>query len=184
MAEVQQRSTFITVVAWVFIVLSGFATVISVLQNIMIQTMFRGPEIGQGMRVTSSVGLPIAAAFMAEHVHLFFLAFLVLSIFTLACSIGLLKRRNWARLGFVGIMVLAIVWNLGGLVLQFSLFASMQDQLPGDATRAGMSMGPFLMVMMIVNVLLAIGLSVLFGWIAGRLLSPAVREEFTGATEM
>ena len=34
------RSTFVSVVAWVFIVLGGFSTLIAVLQNIMIAVVF------------------------------------------------------------------------------------------------------------------------------------------------
>ena len=32
-----QRSTFVTVVAWIFIVFSGMATLISALQNLLLQ---------------------------------------------------------------------------------------------------------------------------------------------------
>ena len=45
MQSIAQRSTFVTVVAWVFIVLSGFGTLISLLQNLMIQTVFTSPEV-------------------------------------------------------------------------------------------------------------------------------------------
>lgn len=185
MADVQQRSTFVTAVAWVFIVLSGFATVISILQNIMVFTVFRGPEFRQAMH--PSAGMPAAAAFMAEHFHLFFLAFLLISAFTLASSVGLLKRRNWARLSFVGVMALGILWNLGGLVLQFLMFSSMWEPFSAVEPHSGLRAGPFSMTLLVgmavVNVLLATGLSVLFGWIAKRLLAPAVREEFIHAAE-
>lgn len=185
--EVQQRSTFVTVVAWVFIVLSGFATVISILQNILVFTVFRDAEINQAMRANAAGSMPAAAAFMAEHFHLFFLAFLLVSTFTLASSIGLLKRRNWARLSFVGIMVLGILWNLGGLVLQFLMFSSMEEPFSAGGPHPGLRASPFSMTLLVgmavVNVLLAVGLSVLFGWIAKRLLAPAVREEFIHAAE-
>ena len=36
----EAQSTFVTSLAWVFIVLSGFITLISIAQNIMISTMF------------------------------------------------------------------------------------------------------------------------------------------------
>ena len=187
MTEEQQRSTFVTAVAWVFIVLSGFATVISILQNIMIFTMFRGAEISQAMRANPPAGMPPAASFMAEHFHLFFLAFLLVSAFTLASSIGLLKRRNWARLSFVGIMALGILWNLGGLVFQFLMFSSMAEPFSAGGPHPGMRASPFSMTLLVgmavVNVLLAVGLSVVFGWIAKRLLAPAVREEFIHAAE-
>jgi hypothetical protein len=176
--QVQQRSTFVTVLAWIFIVLSGFGTVIAILQNIMVFTVFRGPEISQAMQAPAPPGMPSAAAFMTSHVYLFFLAFLLASAFTLASAIGLLKRWNWARLCFVGMMVLGILWNLGGLALQFSMFSSMQHQFSGANMHGGPDMQPFLIAIAVVSVLFAVVFSVLFGWITKRLLSPAVAAEF------
>jgi hypothetical protein len=94
------------------------------------------------------------------------------SALTLASSIGLLKRKNWARLIFVGLMALGIVWNLGGIVLQFAMFASMQNGFghPG--------MEVFFIAMSAVSILFAFGFSGIFGWIAKRLLSPAIAAEF------
>jgi hypothetical protein len=176
--QVQQRSTFVTVLAWIFIALSGFGTVVAILQNIMMFTVFRGPEISQAMQAPAPPGMPSAAAFMMSHVYLFFLAFLLTSAFTLTSSIGLLKRWNWARLCFVGIMVLGILWNLGGLALQFSMFSSMQHQFSAASTHGGPDMRPFLIAIAVVSVLFAVGFSVLFGWITKRLLSPVVAAEF------
>jgi hypothetical protein len=170
------RSTFVTVVAWIFISLSGFGTMISILQNIMIQTMFRGPEMEKALQAPPPPGAPPFAAFMASHFQLFFLAFLIVSVLMLASSIGLLKRKNWARLLFVGLMILGIAWNLGGLILQMTMFSSMQDSFANAPGAPNMK--PFMIGMAVVSVIFALGFSGLFGWIAKRLLSPAVVAEF------
>jgi cell division protein FtsX len=39
------RSTFVTVVGWIFIILAGFATLISILQNVMIALVFSAPQM-------------------------------------------------------------------------------------------------------------------------------------------
>ena len=170
------RSTFVTVVAWIFIALSGLGTMISILQNIMIQTMFKGPEMEKALQAPPPPGAPPFATFMAGHFQLIFFSFLIVSAFMLASSIGLLKRKNWARLLFVGLMVLGIVWNLGGLVLQFTMFSSMQDSFANAPGAPNMK--PFMIGMAVVGVIFALGFSGLFGWIAKRLLSPAVAAEF------
>jgi hypothetical protein len=177
-AQVQQRSTFVTVIAWIFIALSGFSTVISILQNIMLYTMFREPQISQAMQAPPPPGMPPAMGFMANHFYLFFLAFLVISAVTLATSIGLLKRLNWARICFVGIMALGILWNLGGLIFQFTMFSSMHQQFSTANMQGGPNMQAFFIAMAVVSVIFALGFSVLFGWIAKCLLSPAVAAEF------
>jgi hypothetical protein len=169
------RSSFVTVVAWIFIVLSGFGTLISVAQNIMIHTLFDTSEMERALQAPAP-GVPPVAMFMASHMTLWFGAFLLVSALMLAASIGLLLRRNWARLTFVALMVLAIAWNLGGLVLQFAMFSSMQDtfaQAPGAP-----DMKPFFIAMAFVSVLFALTFSGVFGWIAKRLLSPSVAAEF------
>lgn len=122
-------------------------------------------------------GAPPFATFMATHFQWFFLATLAVSALMLASSIGLLKRRNWARLSFIGLLSLAILWQVGGLAIQFSMFSSMRE-FSTAASQGGPDMAPFFIAIAVVSVLFAVGFSVLFGWIIKRLLSPSVVAEF------
>ena len=171
-AQQSQRSTFITVLAWVFIVLAGLATLISALQNVLLSTMGafdlpvkHGPLEEQA---------PAAVRFMAEHVRLFFLSFFGLSAFTLASSVGLLRRKNWARIAFVLILCLGIFWNVGGVLFQELAFPAAgvvaPDAPPGFQDAQG--------IMLVFTFAIAIGLSLLFAWLIWRLLSTRVRAEF------
>lgn len=175
--NIQQRSTFVTVVAWIFIALSGFATIISVLQNIMIQTMFASPELEKAMAAPVPPDTPAFAAFLMHNIPLFFAAFLVVSAVTLAASIGLLLRKNWARVTFMGIMALGIVWSVGGLVMQFAMFSQMQD-MAAAAPPGAPDMGAFFTAIAVVSVLFALGFSALHAWIIYRLRSPEIAAEF------
>jgi hypothetical protein len=177
MSQVQQRSMFVTVVAWIFIALSGFGTVISTLQNIMVHTMFSSPEFDRALHGPTP-GMPPAAAFLFGHFELFVFGVLVLSALLLVSSIGLLRRWNWARLCFVGLMVAAILWQLVGIGVQFSIFSTVRDQFAAASTAGGPDVGPFLIAIAVVSVLFGLGFSVLFGWIAKRLLSAPVAAEF------
>lgn len=170
------RSTFVTVVAWIFIALSGFSTVISLVQNVLIQTLFRSAQMQQALHAPPP-GSPPAAVFLMSHMELFLLAFLLVSAFTLVSSIGLLKRWNWARLCFIGLMLLGIVWQLAGVGWQFAMFSSMQQLFSATAGGAP-DMRPFLLAATILGALFALGFSVLFGWIAKRLMSAPVAAEF------
>jgi peptidoglycan/LPS O-acetylase OafA/YrhL len=152
-------------------VLSGFATLIGVLQNIMIQTMFSDPKFSEGFSKA-----PASVSFMAGNFKLIFAALLACFVVTLVSSIGLLKRRNWARLTFIGIMALGIVWNIGGLLLQFTMFSSFPSfpQAPHEAD-AFQSM---FVTMMVFTAVVAVAFSVLFGWIIKRLISQPIAAEF------
>lgn len=176
---VVQRSRFVTVLAWIFIAFSGFGTFISVLQNIMIQTVFNNPELDKAFH-SSPPDVPPFALFMIGHMQLFFLAFLLFSVFMLVSSIGLLRRWNWARLCFIGLMVLTIVWQLVGLGIQFSMFSSIREQISSASAQGGPNMGAFVIAIGVVSILFALGFSVLFGWIVKKLMSAPIAAEFRG----
>jgi len=44
------RSTFVTVLAWIFIVFAGFSSLVSLIQNIMVDLMFQTGEIEKGIQ--------------------------------------------------------------------------------------------------------------------------------------
>lgn len=172
------RSSFVTVLAWIFIVISGLGTITSLLQNIMIQMMFNSQEMEKAMQFPVPSEVPPFAAFMVNHFQFFFIAFFAISAITLASSIELLKRKNWARLIFIGLMVFGVAWHLGSLVMQFMMFSSMRE-ISARAHEAP-DMKSFMIVMAVFNVVLTLGFSILFGWIAKKLLSPAIVSEFKG----
>jgi len=169
------------VLAWIFIVLAGFTTFISLLQNIMINTVF---PLAQ-MRAASAAappGMPPFFYFIFDNMRLFFLAMLVVSAVTCASAIGLLLRQNWARLVFIAILALGIAWNLGGLVLQQIMIDSMMKfpmttgkSVPPDF-EAGMH--GMMIAIRVFSAVFALGFSVLYGWLIKRLISPSIVAEF------
>ncbi|HEY1142256.1 MAG TPA: hypothetical protein VGE88_18935 [Lysobacter sp.] len=172
------RSTFVTVVAWIFIALSGFGTLIGILQSAMVLTVFNTPEVAQAMNAPPPPGTPPFAIFMMKYMVALFVFMLSLNAVTLVSSIGLLLRRNWARLLFIGLMIVGIVWNVAGLALQFFMFSSMREQLA--AIPDAPDMGPLFVAIAVVSIVITLAFSVLFGWIARRLMSPDVVAEFVG----
>jgi hypothetical protein len=170
------RSTFVTVLAWLFIVLAGFATVIGILQNIMITVMFHEDEFARSMEQSKNVDkMPFFFKSFMAHPQYLFLAILVVFAVVFIVSIGLLKRKNWARLLFIAIMGLGIAWNAFAIFMQFSMFSSFPSPA-NDHFASGFK--TMTIVMQIFLIILAIGLSVLFGWIIRKLASERIRNEF------
>ena len=172
-----QRSTFVNVLAWIFIILGGFATFISILQNIMIRVLFHKEQMTQALQEAEhSKQIPAFALFMFEHIDQFFLLVLVVSAISFVSAIALLKRKNWARIFFIVFMSLGIVWNLGGLVMQFAVFGSMPEV-------AGKGLPPefenMMIVMKIASVITVLAFSALFGWIIKKLSSATIKAEFS-----
>ena len=176
------RSSFVTSLAWSFIVLAGFATVISALQNVMVNLTFPMEEIRGAMREAQGAqALPPFAAFMLGHFRLLAAFFLGVSVFTLVSAIGLLKRMNWARLIFIGVMILGVIWNLAGLVIPYFMYSSfppMPDTAPPEFRDNFQLM---MHIMTVVMAVIAIVFAGLFAWVAKRLMSADVKREF-GAT--
>jgi hypothetical protein len=166
--------------------LSGFATSISLLQNLMVGFMPRAMFDSAMQDSTFGRVIPPAGRVMFSHLQLVVVCVLILTALMLAASIGLLQRRNWARLVFIGLLGFGIVYNLAGLVLQQSMLSSMTSQFPLDsafradstfrstAQQFDQMMAGFRVVMYVVT----IGFAALFGWIIAKLVSRPIREEF------
>jgi len=163
--DAERRSVFVTVVAWIFIVLSGFAVFVSIGQNVMIWT-----HPGFNVPATTSGSGAGFEGFLDENFRAFFLGFLGLTIVMLGSSIGLLRRKNWARMSIVALLALWVLWNVATLAMIY-LFGMQDGQL-----AAGQLHNVFIQLFMLVFL---VAISVLLIWIIRKLLSPRIVEEFT-----
>jgi membrane associated rhomboid family serine protease len=140
------------------------------MQNVMFHVMLSKEEFNQVPQ-----HMPPGASFMFEHFRLIMLAFLVLRIIMLVSSIGLLKRKSWARLVFIVVLSLGILWSLGGVLLQAVLFSSMPEFQHDPKFQEFQTMQSIMQWFMAI---FGIGMAVLLGWIVKRLVSGAVKKEF------
>lgn len=174
-----QRSSFVTVLAWLLIVPSVLGVLISTLQNVMIATVMpmdqmtlpSGPEAEQ---------LPAFVTFVFGHIRALFVVFWLMTVVSLASGIGLLKRREWARLAVMALLALSILWNLGGLYLQHSLMSSMTAtaDAPQDFRDQFDSMAS---TVWMVSLAMALGFSAVSAWLIWRLGSAPIKAEFGSA---
>ena len=178
------RSGFVNVLGWIFVCLAGFAILIGVLQNLMLELVFL-PTMQQQLALQPlPANMPASMGWMFDHMIWFFRGFLLVSVITLAAAIGLLLRREWARRLFIGLMAFAIAYQLLGLVLQWWFMGSMQQALalPADApAQFASGMRGFMLAIRVFSGIIAIAFGVLFGWIIKRLHSLPIRCEFRSA---
>ena len=172
------RSQFVTAVAWVFIVLCGFSTFISILQNVMINTMFPVDEMKKAAASAAAAPeVPAFFTFMLGNIRLFFALFLVVSAAMLGAAIGLLKRKNWARIVFIVNLSLGIAWNVGGMLVQFFVMKDFPKPVGGPPEFAA-RLSIMTSVMLGASVVMALAVSALLGWLIKKLVSVEVRGEF------
>lgn len=175
--ETGTKSTFVTVIAWICIGISGLGFLVSIVQMILVYTVlpmaemsksFQNPQLNQNM--------PDIAKFMFLSFRTVVTIFCAFSLLTLTASIGLLRRLNWARIFFIVMLALGIIWNIGGLVVQFNILSS----LPGfPQNTSGFDAKIFFLVFKAISIFVAVAaLSVLFGWVIKKLLSNEVKREF------
>lgn len=180
------RSSFVTVLAWIFIMLSGLTSFIGILQNVMIQALFLPVMQQQALHGFTPTGMSAPLAWMPTLMPWFFRAFLLLSLVTLTAAIGLLHRKNWARKLFIGLLALGIAYQLGGVAVQWWMFGHMGDmvaQMPGAPPRVDAVMQGMLTVMRVFGLMMALAFSGLFAWLILRLRRADVRAEFGEVAE-
>ena len=171
------QSGFVTAVAWIWISMSGLSMLVALMQTILFRTLLPGPNFERVVAEAGATQDPqaqFAASMFDWFPWITGLMFLVSAV-TLVASIGLLRRLNWARLLFIALLVLSIVWQVAGLALQQTIF-SMLPAVPPEAGAPPVEQ--FLHVMRVAGVVLTLAFAVLFGWIIKRLVSPAVVAEF------
>lgn len=177
MHQAPPRSSFVTILAWIFIALSGSATLVGIMQACVLFTVFDQKGIAETMRALPPE-MPQVAVFFFSNFRWLCLGMLLFSASALASSIGLLKRRDWARWSFISLMLLVIAWNVGGAVLQVQMISFMQKQLAVAHLRGAPDMQPMVWAMALMGVVFAAVFVVLHGWIIARLLSRSVAAEF------
>ena len=173
------RSTFVNVLAWFFIVFGGLATFVSLIQNLMVQLIVPKAQMIQLLNQAQHAGRlderPAVLGFLLNHFDLLFFLLLLVSSASLVAAIALLRRKNWARLIFISLMFLGIVWNLCGLAVQFKLY---EELVRLSAQTLPLEFEAMIVVMKSFSLIMAVGFSGLFGWIIRKLTSPPIRAEF------
>lgn len=174
--SVGARSIFVTVTAWVFIVLAATSSVSALVQYALVVSM-----LPQSTGSANLPSLPLLTGLLVGYLPWVVGFGFVVSVATLASAIGLLIRLDWARRAFIGLLAFAIVANLLGLWLQqemvHSVIASTLGSTPLPAQAAGV-FGGFVAAARVMALLMTLAACGLLAWIIHRLMSPMVRQEF------
>lgn len=162
------RSAFVTVVAWIAIVVSVLSALSWLVQGLAAPLIHHDPEVQALLRSQPPAARDATAPFV-DFLLWWAGAGVLASLASLAFAIGLLRRRQWGRRGFVGVLVAAMLGTLVMAWFQARLVAALGQDL-------GNPVGPMAYLPLAAFVLVPL---VLFAWIARRLLSSAIAAEFS-----
>jgi len=177
------RSTLVTVVAWVFLILSALAT-LGALMNVLILAVMPAAtvdaivsQVTQDTAVTHL--LPAPYQFMMHHARLVALIKLVWWAAVLIASVGILQRREWARRTFVATLGIEIIVVILAFVMSQSMLMGIASQLASQS-RTG-QVPPGMGTGMALGGLLGVGIVAILLWLLVTFRSACVRNEFTSA---
>ncbi len=164
-------NSFVTVMAWISIALGVLGVVSGLMQAALlpalpVEAMLQPLE-------AADAALPPALAWTFGHLQLLNLLSLLSSALFAWVSWGLLKRREWGRLGFIAFLVLGALAGLVGA----AWFGHILDGLGGgeDIDPMLQSLQSAMRTMMWLG---AVAVALLHGAIVWKLCTPAIRAEF------
>ena len=169
------RSKVVTVIAWFSAIGSGLAFLLEAI-NLM-------PNPALDQQVTTVLRdrdatrvLPPLYLFLLRHMHLFAVVRVIWWALLLTVSIGLLRRRDWARRGFIGLVIVAAAALLAVALTGESRLFSVGTAIAAKTGQVPASMGSGLALATLLT-LAAVGAVI---WLIVFLRSSRVREEFLG----
>lgn len=174
----QEKSVFVTVLAWIFIVFSALGLLILCLDAMVFWAMPLDKMMEQGAQSGAGQASPIAPAMFITLFRWFMLFMLLFEAWVLASSVGLLLRKNWARISFIVFIIIGLIWNALYLIVEVLAAIGIHFFQPANTPPAFQS---FMQGFMVGFMILTIGFMVLFGWILRKLMSANIRREFVRA---
>ena len=187
------RSMFVTALSWAFIGLGALGTPLFLLMSLAStagrRSMTHGTSpFGESYRHMAQAmsDLPWPWSWFYAHEAELMLAAAAIALLHFACALGLLWRRPWARHSFMALMLLDILIQGVAMIythymqplLQQAMLTNMPPDTPPFFTQWMQHVMSFQQIEAIARPVL---LAILFGWIAWRLRSAAIRQEFTAA---
>ena len=136
------------------------------------------------VQMEAQPGMPALLAAAMQYRSALALAMLALSLGLLVVSWGLLRRREWGRLGFIAALVLGAVVNFAALLLVGPFFDSLQDLFPPGMADPASGWQIDAQLRMTRNLVMASGLigalaiAGVHGWLVWKLCTAQVRAEF------
>ncbi|MFC1835014.1 hypothetical protein ACFL2Q_09795 [Thermodesulfobacteriota bacterium] len=179
-SPVVSGGTFVTAIAWIFIVFYGFALFVSIIQNFVLNFVFPETFLNQPFHSPEmGARLPGIYVFIFSNMRLLFLAMLVPLVATVVASVGLLKRLKWARVLFIAMLGFYMAAAVVAVIAQNTALSTMAVGM--DSQETGDLLGPYhsaILAIRIGGVAIALAYCGILGWIIAKLSSKKIRAEF------
>ncbi len=167
-----KRSTFVNLIAWFGIATGACATPIALIPTLLMGTL--APQLQAGLESQELAQLPAPVRLVLANFALLVQVLLIGSLATLVFSIGLLKRKNWGRLGVIALVALAIAQQFVLFWVQLSMGSTVEA--PGG--QALPELQSVMLLMQVVGGVLTVVQVGVCAWLIWKLQTPQIRAEF------
>jgi len=172
----QQRSTFVTVVGWIFIVISGLASLYCLM--FLFTPTDKLLAQFQQQQAAMPAGSPVVdPQMMLSMMRGMFFFFFVVELWVLLSSIGLVLRKGWARISFIVVLSLGIFLSLIYVLIGVAGRSAPMGQVPGGSPE----MAGFMHAMMGAMAVMGAVFAALFAFIIYKLNTAKIKAEFMPA---
>jgi hypothetical protein len=169
----QERSTFVTVVGWIFIVLSALGTLYCLM--FMFTPTDKLMAQFQQQQAAMPAGSPaVDPQMMVSMMRGIFFFFFVVQTWVLLSSIGLVLRKGWARISFIVVMAFGIFFGLLYVLIGLAARNAPMGQVPGG----GPEMAGFMHAIMGAMAVMGAVFAALFTFIIYKLNTAKIKQEF------
>jgi len=166
------KSTFVTVFAWLMIIFNGFGLFVSLMQNVMFAFISQFDEFSSAFNDVGDFpkGFP---TFLFKNIRWIIPIFGLFILFAFVSSIGLLRRKEWARKAFLFLLGFGIIYIIAGTILYciFTRSIFSISEIPSEFNS-------FSIIFIVFMIIMSLGFIFLFGWLFYKLSSTKIKEEF------
>ena len=171
------RSSFVTVMAGLTLALAVLGVAGNTLQALLVLAFPQSADLAA--LLPPGTPLPAALAWLGRHALALSLWSALGSALMGVVSWALLRRREWARLAFIALLLLAAAANFACIPLVDGALAMTPPAGGGDAAaQMDEALAPVRAALHAMLWIGALAIAGLHGWIAWRLCRPEIRAEF------
>jgi len=179
-ATMPRRSGGVTVIGVLFLSLGLMWLMAALFQGAFFAFLaaMRPGGIALG-EVSQDPNVPVVVRFIVHYAKFFWALNIVAAGVLCVASVGLLRRKNWARVAFVGVGVLGIVYAMVSLGASALMVPFFRTQMAGlESMGVGTAMATMATVALAIVVVKSVFVGVFFGWMVRKLTRAEVRGEF------
>lgn len=172
------NSVFVNVVAWISIVINSMALLAAVVLGSFFYMFFSTIDQEQSLdRLPNSEPIFAIPEFILGFSEVLLGIILLFAVVPLASSIGLLLRKNWARLLFIVMLGINILYTIIGIAVQLFMHGEFPF-FPENAPGMGHEIERMFDTISFVSTAFSIFIAGLYGWIIWKLSTPPIIYEF------